>query len=138
MKAYTMSDIIFQCGKSFKEIERVFVKNIYSGFLEGSANQKINQELFGQFVKDVQESSLNQTPYLILQKIKSNDQCAALPAYACAVSLLCDEHAIDSSYLMSAATLVWFQASNPLTEGFDLHELVKTLCWKDVAKDVNW
>jgi len=43
-------------------------KNIYSGFLEGVADQKINQHLVQQFVKDVEDSSVNQKPHLFLQK----------------------------------------------------------------------
>jgi len=39
---------------------------------------------------------------------------------------------------MSVATLVWFQHQNPLTDGFEIVDLAKTLCWKDVAKDLNW
>ena len=131
-----MNDIVFQCGKSVKEIERIFVKNIYSGFLEGVEDQRVNQDLVQQFVKDVQESSSNHQPHLFLQK--STDRCVALPAYACAVSLRSDEPANNPNYLMSTATFVWFQECNPLTDGFELVDLVKKLKWKDVARDVNW
>ncbi|MFZ6686811.1 hypothetical protein ACO0K0_03560 [Undibacterium sp. SXout11W] len=133
-----MNDIVFRCGKSFQEVERIFVKNIYSGFLEGVADQKINQHLVQQFVKDVEDSSVNQKPHLFLQKSKSGDECSALPAYACALSLRSNEPANNPNYLMSVATLVWFQHQNPLSDGFEIVDLAKTLCWKDVAKDLNW
>ncbi|MFZ6864187.1 hypothetical protein ACO0K7_16280 [Undibacterium sp. Ji67W] len=133
-----MNDIVFQCGKSFTEVERILVKNIYSGFLEGVADQKINQHLVQQFVKDVEESSFNQKPHLFLQKIKSDNECPALPPYACALSLRSNEPANNPNYLISVATFVWFQHHNPLSDGFEITDLAKTLCWKDVAKDLNW
>jgi len=133
-----MNDIVFQCGKKFKEVEQILVKNIYSGFLEGVADQKINQHLVQQFVKDVEEGSLNQKPHLFLQRNKPVDECSALPPYACAVSLRSNEPANNPNYLMSVATFVWFQHQNPLTDGFEIIDLAKTLCWKDVAKDLNW
>ena len=133
-----MNEIVFQCGKSVKEIEKIFVKNIYAGFIEGVDDQRVNQELVLQFVKDVQSAAPHYQPYLFLNDTNSATHCVALPPYACAVSLRSDEPANNPHYLMSTATLVWFQERNPLTEGFDLIQLAKSLNWKDVAKDVNW
>jgi hypothetical protein len=133
-----MKTILFRCGTEFQSVDNIYVKNIYSGFIEGVADPKINQDIVADFVQDIRQRAWQGKPYLLFSDMQDNAHYPALPEYACAVNLRFAEPVHHPDCLMSAATLVWFQQQNPILHGFDLTELIRELHWKDVASDLSW
>jgi len=125
----------FKCGTKPLLLDKLLVRRTYEGVIEGRPSDERNQAIRDRFESWVAEFTGLQKTAVIEPKVESHQGSPRLPRFSCAVFLSHPSPAHDVNAHMSSAAIIWYQQSDPLIDGLDIHRIAAELNWSDVARD---